>query len=156
MYLSSNFQFPANTATAINGCFPVFRINLKQMQPLVANQLVLLTQIKQIEDQLGQVMFNREGRALQLTEAGRVALIDADTIFETGNELTGLQRDCQRLTRQVLRIGGVAMAATAGAELRQRGTATDGGGARRIAQRQTAGVLRCAAAAENAAQTVRG
>ena len=75
---------------------------------LHVSQSALSTQIKQLEDQLGQALFTREGRVLQLTEAGRVALTYADTIFETGNELTALLRDGQRLTRQVLRIGGVA------------------------------------------------
>lgn len=75
---------------------------------LHVSQSALSTQIKQLEDQLGQALFVREGRVLQLTEAGRVALTYADTIFETGNELTALLRDGQRLTRQVLRIGGVA------------------------------------------------
>ncbi len=72
------------------------------------SQSALSTQIKQLEDQLGQALFTREGRVLQLTEAGRVALTYAETIFETGNELTALLRDGQRLARQVLRIGGVA------------------------------------------------
>lgn len=75
---------------------------------LHVSQSALSTQIKQLEDQLGQALFTRQGRVLQLTEAGRVALTYADTIFETGNELTALLRDGQRLTRQVLRIGGVA------------------------------------------------
>lgn len=75
---------------------------------LHVSQSALSTQIKQLEDQLGQALFTRQGRVLQLTEAGRVALTYADTIFETGNELTALLRDGQRLARQVLRIGGVA------------------------------------------------
>ena len=75
---------------------------------LHVSQSALSTQIKQLEDQLGQALFKREGRVLQLTEAGRVALTYADTIFETGNEMTALLRDGKRLARQVLRIGGVA------------------------------------------------
>ena len=75
---------------------------------LHVSQSALSTQIKQLEDQLGQALFSREGRVLQLTEAGRVALTYAETIFETGNELTALLRDGKRLAKQVLRIGGVA------------------------------------------------
>jgi len=75
---------------------------------LHVSQSALSTQIKQLEDQLGQALFTRAGRTLQLTEAGRVALTYADTIFETGNELTALLRDGKQLERQVLRIGGVA------------------------------------------------
>ena len=75
---------------------------------LHVSQSALSTQIKQLEDQLGQALFSRERRVLQLTEAGRVALTYAETIFETGNELTALLRDGKRLAKQVLRIGGVA------------------------------------------------
>lgn len=75
---------------------------------LHVSQSALSTQIKQLEDQLGQALFAREGRTLQLTEAGRVALTYAETIFATGNELTSLLRDGTLHERQVLRIGGVA------------------------------------------------
>jgi len=84
---------------------------------LHVSQSALSTQIKQLEDQLGQTLFTRVGRTLQLTEAGRVALTYADTIFDTGNELTSLMRDGKRSSsatpgakreRQMLRIGAVA------------------------------------------------
>ena len=77
-------------------------------ETLHVSQSALSTQIKQLEDQLGQALFSRAGRALQLTEAGRVALTYAETIFETGNELTALLRDGKQSKRQVLRVGGVA------------------------------------------------
>jgi LysR family transcriptional activator of nhaA len=81
---------------------------------LHVSQSALSTQIKRLEDQLGQALFVREGRGLQLTEAGSLALTYAETIFATGNELTALLRDDtqgtpgSRRLRQVLRIGGVA------------------------------------------------
>jgi LysR family transcriptional regulator, transcriptional activator of nhaA len=78
---------------------------------LHVSQSALSTQIKQLEDDLGQTLFMREGRSLQLTEAGRVALNYAENIFATGNELTSLMRHGTRgeaHERQVLRIGGVA------------------------------------------------
>jgi LysR family transcriptional activator of nhaA len=75
---------------------------------LHVSQSALSAQIRQLEDQLGQPLFNRQGRALQLTEAGRVALAYAETIFSTGNELMATLRDGQRLERQVLRIGAVS------------------------------------------------
>ncbi|MCC8997915.1 MAG: LysR family transcriptional regulator [Candidatus Contendobacter sp.] len=74
---------------------------------LHVSQSALSTQIKLLEAQLGQALFARESRALQLTEAGRIALSYAETIFATGNELMTLLRDGQRRERQVLRIGGV-------------------------------------------------
>lgn len=75
---------------------------------LNVSQSALSAQIKQLEDQLGQPLFTRQGRALQLTEAGRVALAYADTIFAAGSELVATLRDGQRLERQVMRIGSVA------------------------------------------------
>jgi len=75
---------------------------------LHVSQSALSAQIKQLEEQLGQPLFTRQGRTLQLTEAGRVALAYADTIFAAGNELVATLRDGQRLERQVLRIGAVA------------------------------------------------
>ena len=75
---------------------------------LHVSQSALSTQIRQLEEHLGQALFTRESRALQLTEAGRMALTYADTIFQTGHELTVLLRDGKRRERQVLRIGGVA------------------------------------------------
>ena len=77
-------------------------------QSLHVAQSALSTQIKTLEDQLGQALFTREGRSLQLTEAGRMALNYADTIFAAGNELTSLLRDGKRREREVLRIGAVA------------------------------------------------
>lgn len=75
---------------------------------LNVSQSALSAQIKQLEEQLGRPLFTRQGRTLQLTEAGRVALAYADTIFAAGNELVATLRDGQRLERQMLRIGAVA------------------------------------------------
>ncbi len=75
---------------------------------LNVSQSALSSQIKQLEEQLGRPLFTRQGRALELTEAGRVALAYADTIFTAGNELVATLRDGKRLERQVLRIGAVA------------------------------------------------
>ncbi len=75
---------------------------------LHVSQSALSTQIRQLETQLGQPLFERRGRALHLTEAGRLALEYADTIVSTGNELVGTLRDGRRDTREVLRVGAVA------------------------------------------------
>lgn len=75
---------------------------------LHVSQSALSTQIRTLEEQLGQALFTREGRALQLTEAGRIALNYAETIFTTGQELLTLLRNGQHRERHVLRIGGVA------------------------------------------------
>jgi len=68
----------------------------------------LSTQIRQLEDQLGQLLFERSRRQLRLTEAGQLALGYAESIFNAGNELLSLLREGQGPGRQVLRIGAVA------------------------------------------------
>lgn len=71
-------------------------------------QSALSTQIRQLETQLGQELFVRQGRGLALTEAGRIALGYADTIVSAGAELLATLREGRRETRQVLRVGAVA------------------------------------------------
>jgi LysR family transcriptional regulator, transcriptional activator of nhaA len=75
---------------------------------LHVSQSALSAQIKQLEEQLGQALFLRVGRSLQLTEAGQLALGYADSIFASGHELMALMRDGRREMRQVLRVGSVA------------------------------------------------
>ncbi len=70
-------------------------------------QSALSVQIKQLEDRLGFALFDRVGRTLVLTEAGRIALDHADRIFETGDELLATLQ--QNSTRQPpLRIGALS------------------------------------------------
>ena len=71
-------------------------------------QSALSTQIRQLETQLGQRLFERRGRRLELTEAGRLTLEYAGTIVETGNELVATLRDGRRSERHLLRVGAVA------------------------------------------------
>ncbi|MEL7105909.1 MAG: LysR family transcriptional regulator [Pseudomonadota bacterium] len=54
---------------------------------LNVSQSALSTQIKALEARLGQPLFNRVGRRLNLTEVGRITLDHADRIFATGAEL---------------------------------------------------------------------
>ncbi|MEO5694053.1 MAG: LysR family transcriptional regulator [Usitatibacter sp.] len=75
---------------------------------LHVSQSALSAQIKLLEERLGQALFTRTGRNLQITEAGRIAMTYAETIFASGNELVALLRDGVREARQVLRIGAVA------------------------------------------------
>lgn len=56
-------------------------------EQLNVSQSALSTQIRKLEDRLGQNLFDRQGRGLLLTEAGRIALDHAETIFSTGDEL---------------------------------------------------------------------
>lgn len=75
---------------------------------LHVSQSALSSQIKQLEAQLGQALFTRVGRRLQITEAGQLALGYADSIFAAGHELMALLREGRRQERHVLRIGAVA------------------------------------------------
>lgn len=77
-------------------------------QQLHVSQSALSAQIRQLEQQLGNQLFDREGRRLQLTEIGHRVLAYADSIFNLSNELLSMieQGDERRTTR--LRIGAVA------------------------------------------------
>lgn len=60
-------------------------------------------QIKELEDSLGELLFERRGRQLILTEAGHVALGYADEIFTLGREMldtltTGMSQRPTRLS----------------------------------------------------------
>lgn len=74
---------------------------------LNVSQSALSVQIGKLENQLGHQLFERRGRQLHLTEAGRIALDHADAIFATGDELLGTLRETGK-TRQVVRIGALA------------------------------------------------
>ena len=70
-------------------------------------QSALSVQIKQLEDRLGFALFDRVGRTLVLTEAGRIALDHADRIFETGDELLATLQQNSTL-QPPLRIGALS------------------------------------------------
>ncbi len=71
------------------------------------SQSALSVQIQTLEAQLGHALFERRGRQMVLTEAGRIVLGYADTIFAAGDELIGTLENRSR-ARQVLRIGALA------------------------------------------------
>lgn len=74
---------------------------------LNVSQSALSVQIRKLEDRLGHALFERRGRQLHLTEAGRIALDHADSIFATGQELLGTLRETGT-TRTAVRIGALA------------------------------------------------
>ncbi len=67
----------------------------------------LSTQVKALEASLGHALFERRGRGLELTEAGRIALDHADTIFRTADDLGAILRDASH-GRRALRIGALS------------------------------------------------
>jgi LysR family transcriptional regulator, transcriptional activator of nhaA len=71
------------------------------------SQSALSVQIRNLEERLGHALFERRGRQLHLTEAGRITLDHADSIFATGKELLGTLKSTGH-TRQALRVGALA------------------------------------------------
>jgi len=71
------------------------------------SQSALSTQIRALEATLGHDLFERRGRGLVLTEAGRIALDHAEAIFRTADDLTATLRETGR-ARRPLRVGALA------------------------------------------------
>ena len=62
-------------------------LELRLAQPTISGQ------IRALEDQLGEKLFQRSGRNLVLTDVGRMVFRYADDIFTTGRELMDTLRD---------------------------------------------------------------
>ena len=70
------------------------------------SQSALSVQIQKLGQQMGHPLFDRVGKRLVLTEAGKIALDYADTIFKAGDELLSTLAGSQSI-RQVLRVGAL-------------------------------------------------
>ena len=68
----------------------------------------LSIQLRQLEERLGQPLFERQHRQLVLNEAGRIALAHADTIFKAGEELVSTLKGRPLAAQPVLRVGSAA------------------------------------------------
>ncbi len=71
------------------------------------SQSALSTQIKTLEAALGQDLFERRGRELILTEAGRIALDHAEAIFRTAEDLKATLSETGG-PRRALRVGALS------------------------------------------------
>ena len=71
------------------------------------SQSTLSEHLRELEEWLGERLFNRQGRGLHLTDAGRMALEHAETIFTTGHELITRFRQSDQKRQRILRIGAV-------------------------------------------------
>ncbi|MEY4632532.1 MAG: hypothetical protein RIQ81_2652 [Pseudomonadota bacterium] len=80
---------------------------VKAAKKLRLGQPTLSTQLKIFEDQLGQKLFERKGRALELTEAGRMVLDYANEIFKLGDEMVEAINDKLHSGRVELTIGAL-------------------------------------------------
>ncbi len=76
-------------------------------QKLNLTQSALSVQVRRLEERLGHRLFERAGRRLHLTEAGRIALDHAEIIFATGEDMVSTLRESGR-DRAILRVGAQA------------------------------------------------
>jgi LysR family transcriptional activator of nhaA len=80
----------------------------KAAETLNVSPSALSVQVQQLEHQLGHNLFERRGRRLVLTEAGRMALERAEAIFEAGDELVNALKGIDGAKHTNLRIGALA------------------------------------------------
>jgi LysR family transcriptional activator of nhaA len=71
------------------------------------SQSALSSQLRTLEASLGHDLFERRGRGLVLTEAGRIALDHAEAIFRTADDLAATLAETGR-ARRALRVGALA------------------------------------------------
>ena len=74
---------------------------------LHVSQSAVSMQIQKLESELGHALFERRGKQLVLTEAGRIALDHADAIFARGDDLESSLAGRGK-ERQVLRVASLA------------------------------------------------
>jgi LysR family transcriptional activator of nhaA len=72
---------------------------------LHTSQSAISIQIKKLEDRIGVDLFTRQGRVLQLTSEGKIALDYAEKIFNTGKELLDVLVESPLAYQKTLRIG---------------------------------------------------
>ena len=63
------------------------------------------SQLRMLEEAVGQALFERAGRRLKLTSAGETALDYANAIFALGDELGAVLQGSVRARNQLLRVG---------------------------------------------------
>ncbi|MDH6257543.1 LysR family transcriptional regulator [Bradyrhizobium sp. BR13661] len=76
-------------------------------EQLHLSQSAVSVQLQKLERQIGHKLFERSGKALILTEAGKIALDYADTVFKAGDELLGTLKGNFLTNRQILRVGAL-------------------------------------------------
>lgn len=77
-------------------------------ESLHVSQSAVSAQIRRLEAALGRRLFERVGRRMVLTTAGRQALDHADAIFGIGQRLQRAMRGPEAAARQVLRAGALS------------------------------------------------
>lgn len=74
-------------------------------EELHVSQSALSSQIRQLEDSMGEKLFDRTGRGLHLTEWGQQVLAYAQDIFTKGEELDSMIQRGAMSSRQIIRVG---------------------------------------------------
>jgi len=77
----------------------------KTAEILHVSQSALSSQIKQLEESVGNQLFTREKRRLVLTDVGKITFSYAESIFNLGNELEGILTKGYQSEDQTIRIG---------------------------------------------------
>jgi LysR family transcriptional activator of nhaA len=77
----------------------------KTAEILHVSQSALSSQIKQLEESVGNQLFTREKRKLILTDVGKITFSYAESIFNLGNELEGILTKGYQSEEQTIRIG---------------------------------------------------
>lgn len=80
----------------------------KAAEHLTISQSALSTQLKSLEESLGVPLFHRQNKSLVLSEAGKIALDYAESIFRSGEELVDVLQNQKSGQRKILRVGAVA------------------------------------------------
>jgi LysR family transcriptional activator of nhaA len=81
---------------------------VKAAERLNVSPSAVSVQLQALEAQLGHDLFERRGRQLVLTEAGRMALDRADAIFDAADELETTLKGLDRAKRTIVRVGALA------------------------------------------------
>lgn len=80
----------------------------KAAERLNVSPSALSVQVQALEAQLGHDLFERRGRNLVLTEAGRLTLERAEAIFSAGDELVNALKGVHGENRVTVRVGALA------------------------------------------------
>lgn len=80
----------------------------KAAESLNVSQSALSIQLRKLEESLGCALFERQHKALILTEEGRMVHDYAQTIFRTGDELMATLQNRGGRYKNVLRVGAVS------------------------------------------------
>ncbi|ERI09044.1 cidABC operon transcriptional activator CidR [Aneurinibacillus aneurinilyticus] len=77
----------------------------KAAQDLYITQPTISKMIKNIEEELGVVLFNRSGKQVELTDAGQAIFIQAQDIVNSFQNLSSELDDLRKLKKGFIRIG---------------------------------------------------